>query len=184
MLWAAVQKYSTMVISFISGIILARLLMPEDYGAIGMMAIFMSLAEVFIDAGFGSAFIQKKEPTQTDYSTVFYFNIGMSVILYAVLSFTAPAIADFYRMPIQSILPVNNKDFSISCNNKQILRCSQQIEALSSKYGLQFLDTYSAYQRAGEMPKEMTIDGLHLKPEYYKVWYEMLKYRQKWQNKA
>lgn len=100
MLWTAVQKYSTMVISFLSGIILARLLMPEDYGAIGMLAIFMSLAEVFIDAGFGSALIQKKEPTQTDYSTVFYFNIGMSVILYAVLFFTAPAIADFYRMPI------------------------------------------------------------------------------------
>lgn len=100
MLWTAIQKYSTMVISFISGIILARLLMPEDYGAIGMLAIFMSLAEVFIDAGFGSALIQKKEPTQTDYSTVFYFNIGMSVILYAVIFFTAPAIADFYRMPI------------------------------------------------------------------------------------
>ena len=100
MLWTAVQKYSTMVISFISGIILARLLMPEDYGAIGMLAIFMCLAEVFIDAGFGSALIQKKEPTQTDYSTVFYFNIVISVILYAVLFFTAPAIADFYRMPI------------------------------------------------------------------------------------
>lgn len=100
MIWTAVQKYSTMVIGFISGIILARLLMPEDYGAIGMLAIFMSLAEVFIDAGFGSALIQKKNPTQTDYSTVFYFNIGMSVILYAILFFSAPAIATFYRMPI------------------------------------------------------------------------------------
>lgn len=102
MLWTAVQKYSTMGIGFISGIILARLLMPEDYGAIGMLAIFMSLAEVFIDAGFGSALIQKKNPTQTDYSTVFYFNIGMSAILYAILFFSAPAIADFYRMPILS----------------------------------------------------------------------------------
>ena len=100
MVWTAIQKYSTMAISFISGIILARLLMPEDYGAIGMLAIFMSLAEVFIDAGFGSALIQKKNPTQTDYSTVFYFNIGMSAILYAVLFFSAPAIATFYRMPI------------------------------------------------------------------------------------
>lgn len=100
MIWTAVQKYSTMAIGFISGIILARLLMPEDYGAIGMLAIFMSLAEVFVDAGFGSALIQKKNPTQTDYSTVFYFNIGMSVILYAILFFSAPAIATFYRMPI------------------------------------------------------------------------------------
>lgn len=100
MVWTAVQKYSTMIISFISGMILARLLMPEDYGAIGMLLIFMSLAEVFIDAGFGSALIQKKNPTQTDYSTVFYFNIGMSVILYAVLFFSAPTIANFFRMPI------------------------------------------------------------------------------------
>lgn len=100
MIWTAIQKYSTMIISFVSGIILARLLMPEDYGAIGMLLIFMSLAEVFIDAGFGSALIQKKNPTQTDYSTVFYFNIVMSVILYGVLYLSAPAIANFYRMPI------------------------------------------------------------------------------------
>lgn len=100
MVWTAVQKYSTMIIGFISGIILARLLTPEDYGAIGMLAIFMSLAEVFIDAGFGSALIQKKNPTQADYSTVFYFNIVMSLVLYVVLFFSAPAIARFYRMPI------------------------------------------------------------------------------------
>lgn len=102
MVWTAIQRYSTMVISFISGIILARLLTPDDYGSIGMLAIFMSLAEVFIDAGFGSALIQKKNPTSTDYSTVFYFNIGMSVILYAILFFSAPAIATFYRMPVLS----------------------------------------------------------------------------------
>ena len=100
MVWTAVQKYSTMIIGFISGIILARLLTPEDYGAIGMLAIFMSLAEVFIDAGFGSALIQKKNPTQADYSTVFYFNIVMSLVLYLVLFFSAPAIARFYNMSI------------------------------------------------------------------------------------
>lgn len=100
MLWTAIQKYSTLVIGLVSGIILARLLLPEEYGAVGMLAIFMSLAEVFIDAGFGSALIQKKQPTQTDYSTVFYFNIGMAFVLYAILFFSAPLIADFYRMPI------------------------------------------------------------------------------------
>lgn len=100
MIWTAVQRYSKIVSGFISGIILARLLMPADYGAIGMLAIFMSLAEVFIDAGFGSALIQKKKPTQTDYSTVFFFNIGMSTVLYAVIFLCAPLIADFYHMPI------------------------------------------------------------------------------------
>lgn len=102
MMWSAIQKYSTMAISFISSIILARMLTPDDYGAIGMLAIFMSLAEVFIDAGFGSALIQKKNPTQADYSTVFYFNIVMSLVLYLILFFCAPAIANFYRMPILS----------------------------------------------------------------------------------
>ena len=60
MVWTALQKYSSMGIQFISGIILARLLTPYDYGCIGMLSIFMVLAEAFIDGGFGSALIQKK----------------------------------------------------------------------------------------------------------------------------
>lgn len=100
MIWTALQKYSTMLIQFISGIILARLLTPFDYGCIGMLMIFVVLAEAFIDGGFGSALIQKKRPTQEDYSTIFWFNIAMSVLLYAVLYFSAPAIARFYDIPL------------------------------------------------------------------------------------
>lgn len=99
MVWSALQKYSTMIIGFVSGIILARLLTPYDYGCIGMLSIFMVLAEAFIDGGFGTALIQKKRPTQEDYSTVFFWNLGMSAIMYAVLYFTAPAIAQFYNIP-------------------------------------------------------------------------------------
>lgn len=102
MMWTALQKYSTMVVSFIADIILARLLMPSDYGYIGMLAIFMGLAENFIDGGFGSALIQKKNPSQTDYSTVFHFNIGMAIVFYITLYVSAPAIADFYQMPLLS----------------------------------------------------------------------------------
>ncbi len=102
MVWTALQKYSTMIIQFISGIILARLLTPYDYGCIGMLSIFMVLAETIIDGGFGSALIQKKKPTQIDYSTIFYWNIGMSVVMYAVLFFSAPAIARFYNIPLLS----------------------------------------------------------------------------------
>lgn len=101
-IWSALQRYSTMLIHFISGIILARLLTPYDYGCIGMLSIFMVLAEAFIDGGFGSALIQKKRPTQGDYSTIFFFNIGMSVLLYAVLYVSAPAIALFYDIPLLS----------------------------------------------------------------------------------
>ena len=100
MIWTALQKYSTMFIQFISGIILARLLTPYDYGCIGMLMIFMLLAESFIDGGFGSALIQKKNPTQTDYSTIFFWNMGLSVVLYAVLFLSAPAIARFYGIPL------------------------------------------------------------------------------------
>lgn len=99
MLWTAIQKYSTMVIQFVSGIILARLLTPHDYGCIGMLSIFMVLAEAFIDGGFGSALIQKKTPTQTDYSTIFYWNCIMALLMYVALFFSAPAIAGFYHIP-------------------------------------------------------------------------------------
>lgn len=89
-----------MLIQFISGIILARLLTPYDYGCIGMLMIFMLLAESFIDGGFGSALIQKKQPTQTDYSTIFFWNMGLSVVLYAVLYLSAPWVARFYGIPL------------------------------------------------------------------------------------
>lgn len=100
MVWTALQRYSKMIIQFISGIILARLLTPYDYGCIGMLSIFMVLAESFIDCGFGSALIQKKKPTQVDYSTIFFWNVGMAVVMYAVLYACAPAISRFYGIPL------------------------------------------------------------------------------------
>ena len=100
MVWTALQKYSSMFIQFCSGIILARLLAPSDYGCIGMLAIFMSLADALIDGGFGSALIQKKNPTQVDYSTIFFWNMGMAVVMYAILYACAPAIARFYKIDV------------------------------------------------------------------------------------
>lgn len=100
--WTSIQKFAGMGVSFIAGIILARLLTPEDYGCIGMLSIFMVIASSFIDAGFGSALIQKKQPTKEDYSTIFFFNLCMSLLMYGVLFFSAPAIARFYSMPLLS----------------------------------------------------------------------------------
>lgn len=102
MVWTALQRYSTIFIQFISGIILARLLTPYDYGCIGMLTIFMMLAQTFIDGGFGSALIQKKQPTQVDYSSIFWWNIGMAAVMYGVLFASAPAIARFYDIPLLS----------------------------------------------------------------------------------
>ena len=100
MVWTSIQRFAGMGIRFISGIILARLLTPDDYGCIGMLSIFMVVANSFVDGGFASALIQKKKPTQEDYSTVFFFNLGMSVLMYAILFVSAPAIARFYKMPL------------------------------------------------------------------------------------
>ena len=102
MVWTSIQKFAGMGVSFLAGIILARLLTPEDYGCIGMLSIFMALAGAFVDGGFASALIQKKRPTQEDYATIFFFNLGMSLLMYAILFVCAPAIARFYKMPILS----------------------------------------------------------------------------------
>lgn len=101
-MWSSVQRFGVMAITFVSNIILARLLTPDDYGCIGMLMIFISLSVSFIDGGFGSALIQKKEPTNEDYSTIFYWNVFLSVVLYGVLFLFAPLIASFYHIPFLS----------------------------------------------------------------------------------
>ena len=96
LIWTSLERFGTMGISFITNLILARLLSPDDFGTIGMLAIFIMLSNSFVEGGFGAALIQKKNPTQTDYSTVFYFNLICCIALYALLYFFAPLIALFY----------------------------------------------------------------------------------------
>ena len=101
-LWVTVQKYSVTFITFVSDIILARLLSPYDFGCIEMLAIFMLLSETMVNGGFGAALIQKKRPTQEDYSTIFFWNLGMAAFLYIILFLCAPSIARFYKTPLLS----------------------------------------------------------------------------------
>ncbi len=135
MVWTSIQRFMGMGISFISGIILARLLTPYDYGCIGMLSIFMVLAESFIDGGFGAALIQKKRPTQEDYSTIFYWNLGMAVLMYTILFFSAPAIARFYKIPLLcSVLRVQGLVlfiYSFNIIQKNQLRKSLNFKILS-----------------------------------------------------
>jgi teichuronic acid exporter len=98
-LWSTVERFSVQGLQFIVGIILARLLLPSDYGLIGMMAIFLAISQTFVDSGFSNALIQKKNRNETDYSTVFYFNIGIGLFFYLILFFCAPLIANFYNTP-------------------------------------------------------------------------------------
>jgi len=95
--WNLIERFGTNCIRFVLGIILARLLTPEDFGLIGMITVFFAVAEVFVQSGFGQAYIQKKEVTDLDANTVFYTNLVVSVFLYCVLWLAAPAIAAFYE---------------------------------------------------------------------------------------
>ena len=98
--WNAVNTYSIQGLQFVLGIILARLLSPSDYGLIGMTGIFFAISNVFIDSGFGSALVQKKDRNEDDYCTVFYINLTVSLFFYCVLFVIAPYVADFFEQPL------------------------------------------------------------------------------------
>ena len=95
--WSALSSFLSFGISFVVGIILARLLSPDDYGVIGLTAIFTGISNSFINAGFGSALIRKKDATEADYNTVFVCNLSMSIFLYIVLFICAPFVAAYFE---------------------------------------------------------------------------------------
>jgi teichuronic acid exporter len=98
--WSFCERISQQSIQFIILIILARLLLPEQFGLIGMLTFFMAIAQSLIDSGFGSALIQKKDTTYVDECSVFYFNILLGFLVAGLLCFVAPWIADFYNQPL------------------------------------------------------------------------------------
>lgn len=116
--WNFLEKVLMEGAQFVISIILARLLLPSDYGLIGMLAIFVAVSNVFIDGGFAKALIQKKDCQNIDYSTAFVSNIVLSFLIYAVLFFCAPLIARFYREPsLTSITRVLSLNFVIGSFN-------------------------------------------------------------------
>lgn len=100
LIWKFGERISAQLVTFIVSIVLARLLTPEDYGAISIVTIFITIANVFVVSGFGNSLIQKKDADNIDFSSVFYFNIVFSIILYAILFIIAPYIATMYNMDI------------------------------------------------------------------------------------
>lgn len=102
--WSMIERFATQGIQFLFGIILARLLSPDDYGNIAMPLVFLALAQCFIDSGFSTALIRKPDLTEDDLSTAFYFNVGVGIICYIILFLTSPLIAGFYNTPILSDL--------------------------------------------------------------------------------
>lgn len=94
--WSAIDNVSQHAVTFVVSIVLARLLSPEDYGLLGIIAIFTAVCTALINGGFGSALIRKKDATEDDYNTVFIVNLGMSFLLYAIIFFCSPLIARFF----------------------------------------------------------------------------------------
>jgi O-antigen/teichoic acid export membrane protein len=98
--WSLLESLGTQGVRFFIGIVLARLLFPEQFGLIGMLTIFMAVAQSFLDSGFGAALIQKRDATQTDTCSIFYFNIVVGLAAAGLLCLLAPWIAAFYNQPI------------------------------------------------------------------------------------
>lgn len=95
--WSGIDNVAQFGVSFIVGIILARLLSPDDYGLIGIIGIFTTVCQTLINAGFTTALIRKKDAIEDDYNTVFIVNLTMSLLLYAVIFVSSPLIADFFK---------------------------------------------------------------------------------------
>lgn len=98
--WSLVDNIASSGITFLVGLVLARLLTPEEYGIMAMIAIFIAVSNSIIDSGFSNALIRKTDIRRIDYNTVFYFNLIVGVVLYGILFFCAPIISDFFKEPI------------------------------------------------------------------------------------
>lgn len=98
--WSTIERFAVQTVSFILGLIIARLLSPSDYGVIAMLAVFIAISQTFVDSGFSTALVRKIDRSESDNSTVFYFNIVVGLAVYVVMFFAAPFIAEFYQTPL------------------------------------------------------------------------------------
>ena len=98
-IWSAAERFSVQAVQFLLNILLARLIAPEEFGLIAMINVFMLIAQSFVDSGFSNALIQKKDRTEVDFCTVFYFNLTMSIVIYGLFYICSSFIANFYEEP-------------------------------------------------------------------------------------
>ncbi|MBD9338499.1 MAG: lipopolysaccharide biosynthesis protein [[Ruminococcus] faecis] len=96
-IWRFAERCGAQLVTFIVSIVLARILTPEDYGVVALVTVFTSILQVFVDSGLGTALIQKKNADDLDFSSVFYFNFVVCIVLYIIMFFTAPFISVFYN---------------------------------------------------------------------------------------
>lgn len=100
MFWRFAERIIAQGVSFVVSLILARLLMPDDYGVVSIINIFITIANVFLTSGLSTALIQKKDASELEFNTIFYCNLGLGIVAYAILYICAPWLAQLYKMPI------------------------------------------------------------------------------------
>lgn len=141
--WNTIDRVSTQLLYAVVGIVLANLLSEQDFGLVGLLLGFQAFANLFVDSGFGTALLQKKNPTETDYSTVFWFNLIVSLIIYAILFFCAPLIADAFHgekilIPLSRVLFLTFviNALSIVQTNRLMKRMDVKMLAVANSLGL------------------------------------------------
>lgn len=130
--WSAIERFSSQGIQFALGIIIARLVAPSCYGLVAMLTIFISFGQSLIDSGFANALIHKKDCTDRDYSTVFYFNLVVSVFLYVLFFAASPLIAKFYNQPELTII-TRYSTFGFILNSLAIVQRAQFTKRMDFK---------------------------------------------------
>jgi O-antigen/teichoic acid export membrane protein len=130
--WSILDNAYTQIITFVVGIILARLLEPKEFGLIGMIMIFIAIAQSFVDSGFSQALIRKKECSDKDYSTVFYFNILVSFLFYLILFFSAGLISSFFNQ-VELINIIKVMGLSVILNGFGIVQGAQLTKEIDIK---------------------------------------------------
>ncbi len=157
-LWRFAERIGAQGVAFVVSLFLARILDTDVYGTIAIVTVFISILNVFIDSGLGSALIQKKDADDMDFSSVFYFNIGMCCIVYCLLFFLAPVIAGFYNEQILTpVLRVLGLTLIISgIKNIQQAYVSRTMQfkrfffaTLGGTIGAAFIGIYMAYKGYG-----------------------------------
>ena len=128
--WKLAERLGSHGIQFVVSIVLARLLLPSDYGAIAMITIFTSIANVFVQSGFSSSLIQKKEVSDEDFSSVFFMTLIIATVMYVILYLLAPFIASYYNMPeiVAPLRVISITLFFGAINSVQLAKVSRSLK--------------------------------------------------------
>lgn len=155
-IWNLLERFSGQILQFILSIFLARILLPEDYGIVALIQIFIQLANVFVIDGFNTSLIQKKDSDDLDFSSVFHFTTGIAIFLYIMMFFLAPVIAGFYgKQIITNVIRI----FSLSFFYTPLLSCQYAFIEKHMMFKVYFLRSLICLIISGTVAIIMALQG-------------------------